>query len=141
LAKAPLFNSGPRTFGAYGIAVAAAGTYTYNSTVKGDPGSFAGSIAVPMKTSATIGSPTTQFSVTWASTPVSGSVFDVRFRFMREGAKKWSDYAAWRSGTAALSASFTPTSGAGSYEFTARLRNAGSGMASLWSPGLTLAVH
>jgi plastocyanin len=140
-AKAALFSSGPRLSGSYGTALSAAGTYTYNSTVKGDPGSFAGSIAVPLKTSATTGSPTTQFSLSWSSSSMSGYVFDVRYRFMREGAKKWSDYTAWRSGTTALSGAFTPPSGAGKYAFTARLRNAGSGMSSLWSPEMTLIIH
>jgi len=125
----------------YEAAIAAAGTYTYSSIVKGDPGSFAGSIAIPIEASSTVGTSTTQFALTWSSSSMSGYIFDVRYRFMRAGAKKWSAFNNWRIGTTALSGSFAPTSGAGTYEFTARLRNAGSGMASLWSPAMILTIQ
>jgi mannan endo-1,4-beta-mannosidase len=140
-AKAPLFNSGAKTSGRYGYVFRAAGTYTYGSTVKGDPGSFAGSIGVPVRISPTTGGTTTSFTVTWSSASLSGYVFDVQYRFMKQGGKSWSSYRTWQNGTSATTALFSPLSGAGTYAFSARLRNASSGLASLWSPETTILVH
>lgn len=140
-AKAPLFDSGVLTSGRYGYVFRAAGTYTYGSTVKGDPGSFAGSVAVPVRISPTSGGTTTLFTVTWSSSTVSGYVFDVQYRFMRAGSKSWSLFKLWQNGATAASGVFIPASGAGTYAFSARLRNTSTGMASLWSPEATIAVH
>ena len=141
-AKSALFKSGPRQSGVLrDRELSGRDCRRTDSTVKGDPGSFSGSVAVPMKASSTTGSPTTQFTLTWSSSSASGYVFDVRYRFTRAGTKKWSAFTTWRSGTTALSGAFTPTSGSGTYEFTARLRNAGSGMAALWSPEMLLTVQ
>jgi mannan endo-1,4-beta-mannosidase len=140
-AKAPLFDSGALTSGRYGYAFFAAGTYSYGSTVKGDPGSFAGSVAVPVRISPTSGGTTTPFTVTWSSSTLNGYVFDVQYRFMKAGAKSWSPLKTWQNGAAAASGVFSPPSGAGTYAFSARLRNKGSGMASLWSPETSITVH
>jgi plastocyanin len=140
-AKAPLFNSGVIATGRYGTAFRAAGTYTYGSTVKGDPGSFAGSVAVPLKVSPTTGGTTTSFTVTWSSAMQTGYVSDVQYRFLKAGGKSWSPLKAWKVGAIATIGAFTPTSGAGTYAFSARLRNTASGMASLWSPEVAITVH
>lgn len=140
-AKAPLFDSGRLTSGRYSYVFRAAATYTYGSTVKGHPGSFAGSVAVPVWISPTTGGTTTAFTVTWSSSTLSGYVFDVQYRFMKAGSKSRSPLKAWRSGAPGASGTFTAPSGAGTYAFSARLRNTTTGMASLWSPETRIAVH
>jgi len=139
--KAPLFGSGVLTSGRYGYLFQAAGTYTYGSTVKGDPGSFVGSIAVPVRISPVSGGTATSFTVTWSASTLSGYVFDVQYRFMRAGAKSWSPYKLWQNGASAASGVFSPPSGAGTYAFSARLRSSTTAMASLWSPETSIAVH
>jgi plastocyanin len=140
-AKAPLFNSGPLVSGRYGYVFRAAGTYTYGSTVKGDPGSFAGSIGVPVRVGPASGGTTTTFTVTWSSAALPGYVFDVQYRFMKAGTKSWSGYKAWQTGASGTSGAFVPPTGKGSYTFSARLRNAATGMASLWSPEVAILVR
>jgi plastocyanin len=140
-AKAPLFNSGPLITGRYGYVFRAAGTYTYSSTVKGDPGAFAGSIGVPVRVTPTSGATTTLFTVTWSSSALPGYVFDVQYRFMKAGTKSWSGSKPWQTGVSTTSAGFVPPSGKGSYAFSARLRNATTGMASLWSPEVVIVVR
>jgi plastocyanin len=140
-AKAALFNSGPLTSGRYGYIFRAAGTYTYGSTVKGDPGSFAGSIGVPVRVSPTSGGTTTTFTITWSSVAMPGYVFDVQYRFMKAGTKSWSGYKSWQTGVSPTNANFIQTLGKGSYAFSARLRNATTGMASLWSPEAAIVIR
>jgi plastocyanin len=140
-AKAPLFDSGAITSGRYGYAFQAAGTYTYRSTVKGDSGAFAGTVAVPLRISPTTGGTATSYAVTWSSSALSGYVFDVQYRFKKAGAKTWSAYKTWQNGTALASGAFTPPSGLGTYAFSARLRNRTTGLASQWSPELAITVH
>jgi Tol biopolymer transport system component/plastocyanin len=132
--KKPLFDSGPLQSGQYGHGFDAAGTYAYTSTIKGDPASLAGSIAVPMIASPAIGSRTSSFSIRWSARALPGYVFDVQVRYQKPGSSKWSGWAPWRTGDAAASRPFVPTSGAGTYQFQARLRNEASGKASGWSP-------
>ena len=140
-AKGPLFTSGSLTTGGrYGSVFRAAGTYTYSSTVKGDPGSFTGSIAVPVRINPTGGSTATSFAVTWSSATISAYVFDVQYRFMKAGSKNWSPLKSWKSGVALTSGAFVPPSGAGTYAFSARLRNSSTGLASGWSPEATIVV-
>lgn len=140
-AKAPLFDSGPLVSGRYGSVFAAAGTYTYGSTVKGDRGGFTGSIAVPLQINPISGGTATGFTATWSSSSLNGYVFDVQYRFKRAGAKSWGPLKTWQNGASATSGVFIPSSGVGTYAFSARLRNATTGMASLWSPESSIAVH
>ena len=140
-AKAPLFNSGALNGGRYGYVFRAAATYTYSSTVKGDPGSFAGAVAVPVRISPTTGGTTTSFTITWSSSTVTGYVFDAQYRFMKAGSKTWSPLKAWKTGSTATAAAFSPPSGAGTYAFSARLRNSTTGMAALWSPEANVGVR
>ena len=140
-AKAPLFTSGVLTRGRYGYVFRAAATYTYGSTVKGDPGSFTGSVAVPVLISPTSGGSGTSFTVTWSSSTLTGYVFDVQYRFMKAGSRTWSPLKAWKSGVSNASGAFSPSSGLGTYAFSARLRNRTTGMAALWSPETSIVVR
>ncbi len=140
-AKSPLFNSGALTSGRYGYLIRAAATYTYGSTVKGDPGSFAGTVAVPVGISPTSGGTATSFTVTWSSAAMTGYVFDVQYRFMKAGSKTWSPLKSWKASVATTSATFSPSSGKGTYAFSARLRNSSTGLNALWSPEATLIVR
>jgi hypothetical protein len=140
-AKSPVFNSGALTSGRYGYVFRAAATYTYGSTVKGDPGSFAGSVAVPVRVSPASGGTATAFTVTWASSAMPGYVFDVQYRFMKAGSKSWSALKSWKAGVTPTSATFNPSSGKGTYAFSARIRNSGTGMNAQWSPETTVVVR
>ncbi len=139
--KAPLFDSGPLISGRYGYVFQAAGTYTFASTVKGDPGSFGGSIAVPVRVSPTTGGTTSSFTVAWSSVTLPGYVFDVQYRFMKAGTKSWLGYKSWQAGVSTTTGTFVPPSGKGSYAFSARVRNATTGMVSLWSPEVSIVVR
>ena len=59
---------------------------------------------------------------------------------MKAGSKSWSAQKAWKTGVSVAAGVFVPPSGAGTYAFSARLRNATTGMASLWSPEATIVV-
>ena len=139
--KTALFNSGPVVSGRYGYVFRAAGTYPYRSTAKGDPGSMTGSIAVPVLISPTSGGVTTTFKVRWASAPLSGYVFDVRYRFKKAGSNEWSDWKSWETGQSAIGDNFISTRGVGSYSFEARLRNSNTGVSSDWSPETMVVVR
>lgn len=140
-AKAPLFTSGVVSSGRYGYVFRAAATYTYGSTVKGDPGSFAGTVGVPIRVSPTNGGTTTSYTVTWSSATLTGYVFDVQYRFMKAGAKTWSPLKAWQTGTSSANAPFSPPSGAGTYAFSARFRNSSTAINALWSPETSIIVR
>jgi mannan endo-1,4-beta-mannosidase len=140
-AKAPLFTSGTLINGRYGYVLRAAATYSYGSTVKGDPGSFAGSVAVPVRINPVTGGTTATFTITWSSATMAGYVFDVQYRFMKSGSKTWSPLKSWQSGTSLATGAFRPPSGTGTYAFSARLRNATTGLAALWSPETSIVVR
>lgn len=140
-AKAPLFNSGVLTSGRYGYLFRAAATYTYGSTVKGDPGSFAGSVAVPVGINPTSGAPATSFTITWSSATLTGYVFDVQYRFMKAGTKTWSPLKVWKTGVTSTTATFSPSTGGGTYAFSARIRNSSTGINAQWSPEATFIVR
>lgn len=140
-AKSPVFNSGPLVSGRYGYVFRAAGTYTYRSTVKGDAGGFAGAVAVPVRISPTTGGMSTSYTVTWSSSTLTGYVFDVQYRFMKAGSKAWSPLKAWKTGVTAATATFSRSSGGGTYAFSARFRNSSTGINALWSPEATFIVR
>jgi probable HAF family extracellular repeat protein len=129
---APLFASRSLSSGVFSSTFGAAGTYAYNSTTKGD--AFSGTISVPVTATPTSGRTTTNFSVTWATNPLTGFVFDVQYRFKAPGANGWKSWTNWITGTAGSHANFVPNQGAGTYAFHARLRNASTGRASSYSP-------
>lgn len=132
--KTPLFASAALVSGRFGWAFRAAGTYAYGSTVKGDPPGLSGHIGVPVVLSPASGATTTTFTVRWATSAMTGYVFDVRYRFQKAGTKGWTGWVNWLSGQTAPSADFIPGKGHGTYSFDARLRNAATGKASDWSP-------
>lgn len=135
----PLFDSGALQAGRHGYVFAAAGTYIYRSTVSGD-GKFAGSVAVPVVVSPASGKTTTRFTLIWASRTISGYVFDIEIRYLKTGSKVWSPWAAFKTGTTAVTGTTTTNLAAGRYEVHARLRNLASGKASGWSPAMSAPV-
>jgi len=138
--KVALFDSGQLTSGRFGASFQAAGAYTYISTVKADR-KFAGTVAVPLAISPLTGGTSTTFTVTWSSATISGYVFDIQYRFKRAGSKNFGTAKIWLTGQSTTSGGFVPPSGAGTYALSARLRNATTGVASLWSPDFTITVQ
>ena len=134
----PLFKSAALTAGSYSFTFPAAGSYPYNSTVKGD--SFNGTVAIPTAVTPSSGTTATNFSVIWATNTLANYIFDVQYRFKPVGATGWKSWAAWKTGIAATHATFTPNQGAGTYAFHTRLRNPGNNRASLYSPDITISV-
>ena len=137
-AGAPLFKSAALSSGSYSFTFPTAGSYPYNSTVKGD--SFSGTVAIPAAITPSSGSASMNFSVIWATNTLANYVFDVQYRFKPVGANGWKNWASWKTGIAATHATFTPNQGAGTYAFHVRLRNASNGRASLYSPDVTISV-
>jgi plastocyanin len=133
---APLFKSAALTSGSYSFTFPAAGSYPYNSTVKGD--SFNGTVAIPATITPSSGSAATNFSVIWATNTPANYVFDIQYRFKPVGATGWKNWASWKTGIAPTHAIFTPNQGAGTYAFHVRLRNTSNGRASLYSPDLAI---
>jgi CSLREA domain-containing protein len=139
---APLFSSGARKHGStYSATFAAAGSYAYKSTVKGDPSSMKGTVNVPVAVSQPSGAPDTSIQVSWATAAVYGFKFDVQYRYRAPGA---STFSAWKSWTLTTSPSkaFVASSlyGAGDYEFRSALKNASSGRESGWSPAAPVTI-
>ena len=109
----PWYDSGNKTSGTFAFSYAAAGTFTYSSTVSGDK--LAGTVSVPLLiTHARSGSP---YVVTWANRKLSGYVFDVQYRFKPAGKTKWTSWTSWQHGAVATDATFTPSLGAGTYSY------------------------
>jgi hypothetical protein len=129
--KLGLFDSGLRSAGtSYTFTFSAAGTYTAGDTVSADRMQLPVSpTAIPPS-----GGLTTQFTITWATAPVTGFLFDVQIK--RPGSS-WAD---WKTGVTALTSKFTPDAGTGLYSFRARIRNATSGKASQYSPAANITV-
>lgn len=124
----PLFDSGAKSAGSFSTGFPAAGNYSYRSTVKGD--TMTGSVLVPL----VISHASASYVVIWAAGRLPGYVFDVQYRFKPARSTKWGSWVNWKSGSADPNASFTPTLGAGTYSFQARLRNASTGKVSGNSP-------
>jgi hypothetical protein len=77
-----------------------------------------GTVSVPMKFNPKKGGTGTTYTITWATAaPPAGFAFDVQIK--RPGA---AGFTAFRTGVTALSATFRPDAGTGSYQFQARLR-------------------
>jgi mannan endo-1,4-beta-mannosidase len=131
-AGSPWFDSGARSSGSYSFNFPAAGTFPYKSSAKGD--SMTGAVLVPVLVTPTTGRTTTNFSVIWSAKQLSGYVFDVQYRFKPAGSPSWRGWTTWKSRLATTSATFLPTSGAGTYAFRALLRNSTTGRTSSYSP-------
>jgi hypothetical protein len=132
------FDSGAKSSGSYSFKFSSAGTFPYKSTVKGD--SRTGAVFVPVLLTPSVGQTTTSFSVIWSTKTLSGYVFDVQYRFRPTGSTGWKNWTTWKTGAATTSAPFVPNQGSGIYAFHARLRNAGTGRASAYSPDGTISV-
>jgi plastocyanin len=135
---APLFDSGSRLTGTFAYGFAAAGSYAYRSTIKRD--TMTGTVQVPARSVPAVGDTATTFTIIWSTRSIGGYVFDVEYRFMKAGSKKWTSWAKWKSGVAQPSATFVPSQGAGSYQFRARLRNAATGRQTGFSPEALITV-
>jgi hypothetical protein len=127
-----LFNSGLRPpGGSYTFAFQGAGTYSISDIPTHDQMK----LQVTPTANPLEGSQSTQFTITWASSSISGFVFDVQVR--RPGAPSWED---WKVGATALSDKFVPDAGTGQYSFRARIRRLSDGKASGYSPRVTITV-
>jgi plastocyanin len=121
-----LFDSGLLAPGAsYSFAFTSAGSYG----VVDNTTSHKATVAVPGSVTPYTGTPSTKFTVRWASqAPPSGYAADVQL--LRPGTTAWTD---WKVGTTATSATFIPDASLGTYSFRARLRKTANGNASGWS--------
>ena len=126
-----LFDSGPRTSGeSFQFTFTTAGRYTVDDTFSANTGT----IAVPVRVTPGSGTTSTTFTVTWSSAALSGG-FQADIQIRRPG----SPWRNWRvNQTTTTSATFTPDSGTGTYQFRARLENAGG--RSRWSQPASIAV-
>ena len=126
-----LFNSGPKTPGTtFSYAFGAAGTYAYACTIHSTQ---TGSIKIPLKVAATAARDV-PLTVTWASAPLAGYVYDVQVR--PPGTTDWTN---WRIDSTDFRGDYTPTTN-GTYEFRARLQRTSSGKVSGWSPIAAVSV-
>ena len=114
--KLDLFNSGSLAGGTtFQHTFTGAATYSYKDTV----GGLKGSVAVPLTISPTTGTPTTVFTVTWASAaPPAGLGENVYVKVPKSTA-----YTLWQADVTTLSANYTPTKGKGTYDFRADVTN------------------
>jgi plastocyanin len=128
-----LFDSGAQHTGAtFSVIFGAAGSYPYKCTIFP---TMTGVVQVPVLVSPTSGTTSTQFTVTWASTSLSGYVFDVMLK--RPGSTR---FIKWKTGQLTSSGVFVPDGGSGTYTFKSRLRNASTGAASTYSNIVTISV-
>jgi uncharacterized repeat protein (TIGR01451 family) len=127
-----LFDSGTKMRGAtFAFSFKAAGTYAYICTIH----LFSGTIQIPPTVTPTRGPQGSPFTVRWASVaPPSGDVFDVQV--MVPGGS----FADWKTGQTAISGTYTPSAGPGTYSFRARVRNASTQKATGYSPAVAIAV-
>jgi len=107
-----LYDSGPLGAGAsYVRAFESGGAWKYVCLI--NP-SMTGTVQVIPTASPSSGTQTTEFTVTWAvAPPPAGLAYDVQIR--RPGG----NWVAWKFNQSALSATFVPDAGAGSYAFRA----------------------
>jgi hypothetical protein len=127
-----LFDSGFRAAGtSFTFAFLGAGSYNAGDSVTNDRML----VKVAPTAAPSVGGISTQFTITWATAPVAGFLFDVQIK--RPGSTSWAD---WKTGVTSLSATFTPDAGIGQYSFRARIRNASTGRACGYSPGVSITV-
>ena len=118
--------------GSYGFQFTAAGTYGVVDVKTG----LTGTILVGVMADPLSGGVTTTFTITWASAAAPpGYVFDVQIK--RPNAITFTD---WKTNQTALSATFVPDSGTGTYSFRSRLRNTTNKKASGYSPPTPITV-
>jgi plastocyanin len=127
-----LFSSGPKGPGfSFSYPFRAAGAYQVTDQTT----SRSSTVAIRMDVQPKVGTVTTIFKVRWASSNAPrGFVYDVQIK--RPGSSGFQD---WKTGQAASSATFTPDTGTGLYQFRSRLRRTSQG-ASGWSPAASITV-
>jgi plastocyanin len=136
----PLFDSGSSGPGVvYEFAFKAAGSYPYAST-NSEPSPMTGTIEVPVIASPAAGTTNTDFSVTWASSPLPGFRFSVQYRFRPQGSTTWGSWANFRRRQTAPAATFAPDQGAGTYQFRSRMENEATGRTSGYSTPTSISV-
>lgn len=129
-----LFDSGTiPSGGGYSLRLVAAGTYPYACV---DDPSATGAVEVPLGVGPAVGTTSTTFTVQWAAASLPpGFVADVEVK--GPGAGTWTP---WMNDVTNLSASFTPSSGSGQYQFRARLQRTNGGPSSGYSPIASIIV-
>jgi hypothetical protein len=127
-----LFDSGARPPGdSFTFTFVGAGAYRVVDTIT----LARSTVLVPVVAEPPSGTLTTEFTVTWASSPpLAGYVLDVEI--LRPG----SSWVRWMEAQTGTDAVFVPDGGVGTYRFRARMRDAATGSASGWSPGVAIAV-
>ncbi len=128
------YASGNRSPGAtFSRAFNGAGSYPFGCALHP---SMKGTVKVPISASPGTGGTSSSFAVTWASAiPPTGYVYDVQI--WRPGA---SFFAMWKAGSRAVSSSFVPDAGAGTYQFRARLKRTSNGKFSGYSAAAAITV-
>jgi plastocyanin len=138
----PLFQSSSLTAPAsFADTVLAAGVYHYQSTL-GEHPALKGTIKVPAKAALTA-DPSPRIDVRWSTSRMADYVFDVEYRFQPAGGSfgPWTPWSPARTtgGWTSPHALYTP-SGAGVYQFKARLHEVTTGMMSGFSPAAKVTV-
>jgi plastocyanin len=128
-----LFSSPPLSIGqSYSFTFVGGGAYKYADSLHP---TLIGTVNVPVGTFPVAGSVTTTFTITWASAaPDPSFVFDVQIK--RPGAT----WATWKFNQTALSSTFVPDAGVGTYSFRARYHNTVNNKASGWSQAIAITI-
>ena len=128
-----LFDSGPLSPGSsYAFTFFSSGTYAVTDSAA----AAAQTVKVPLRATPSSGTVSTTFSLKWASdTAPAGYAYDVQLE--PPDSAQFNPFA---TGVTVSTGSFTPSSGAGTYRFEARLRNISNGAYSAWSPPRSISV-
>jgi plastocyanin len=128
-----LFNSGPLRSGTpFSFTFFASGSYPVTAA----PAPSGELVDVPMSAQPASGSPSTTFTVKWASGAAPfGYVYDVMIK-----APNATGFSPFVTGVSGDTGTFTPSDGPGTYQFEARLRKADNDVHSAWSPPLSIPV-
>lgn len=136
-ASGPLFNSGQVAAGGeFTYLLMGAGSYQYRSTLDGTSPSLSGNISMPVNVTPATGPRTSQFTIRWAKAPMPGYSFTIRYLYKRDTAANWgSNWTTWGTNLTAASGTFRPPANhpAGTYLFSARLKNTATSRQGGWS--------
>jgi plastocyanin len=129
-----VFDSGTLVPGdTFTYQVFSAGQYRYLDSLNT---SHTGVVKAPVQVSATSGSMTTQFTITWASkTAPAGYVYDVQIK--RPGQAAFGNWKVDQTGSAST---FVPDGGSGVYQLRGRLEQVSTGATTGWSGPTSITV-